>query len=653
MEENQIPQSVFNFTDEAVEYMKKQYSDLKLFSDSSSELPLIPFSKLKDKVFVIPYQQRGYKWTSANVEELLFDLKDFIEDKNGKKRIYCLQPLAVVEDGENRYCVLDGQQRLTTLYLLNIYLYGKAPYSILYDRDTQGRGAMSRTDFLDKVASPSITEEQASENIDFYYIYNAYKHIAAVFKKWAQQSIGKDDKDAIQERIGMFIEAFKELLEAGQDEKSLQVIWYMVNKNKQHETFRNLNSGKIHLTNTELIKALMLNRVSGLPPKEREEAAAIFEQIEQYMQNDQFWYMFNAGELREGQARMDFLFNLVAGCKQNDYEIDARWSFRNYFSNPEKGSLSEKWKQVRHTFLRLKDMYDDIYCYHYIGFLTYNSNTNTLYSTRKLLKLSRESTHSDFVKNLKKDIKTILTQKHCNVRDYTYYSDKKDLRLLFIMHNIESILQKYNTLRNNEQLNLITGFERFPFELLHKQKWDIEHIASNTDSDFKNPEDRESWLKSIKADLGGIYSSDQKIMSLEERYIKTKKKEDFDNLYKAIMCMCEKDIADAIKDTAEDGKDKMQVGNITLLDSHTNRSYHNALFPRKRRYIIVANGLIDKTDDFEENISKVYIPPCTLSVFTKAYNKDGNLSFNAWTQTDADAYTKDIEQKLSYYYTID
>ncbi len=119
------------------------------------------------------------------------------------------------------------------------------------------------------------------------------------------------------------------------------------------------------------------------------------------------------------------------------------------------------------------------------------------------------------------------------------------------------------------------------------------------------------------------------------------------------MCRCEKETADAIKDYSEDGKDKMQVGNITLLDSHTNRSYHNALFPGKRRYIIVANGLIDTTDEFEASISKMYIPPCTLSVFTKAYNKGGDLSLNAWTQSDAEAYTIDMEQKLSYYYTID
>lgn len=70
------------------------------------------------------------------------------------------------------------------------------------------------------------------------------------------------------------------------------------------------------------------------------------------------------------------------------------------------------------------------------------------------------------------------------------------------MHNVETILQKYASLHDNDQLKLRTSFERFPFELLHRQKWDIEHIASNTDADFKTPKDRDSWLESIKADLG-------------------------------------------------------------------------------------------------------------------------------------------------------
>lgn len=616
---------------------------------NQKELPLVPFSELKGKTYVIPFQQRGYKWTSSNVEELLCDLREFIEDANPQKCIYCLQPLAIVSVGENRYTVLDGQQRLTTLYLLYKYLYGESPYEFDYERDIDDDITMSRTTFLATVES--ISEEQASAKIDFFYIHNAYKHIDKVFMDWAKQSANSIEVAAVKVELAKHINMFKTLLE-GNGGKSLHVIWYEVvgDKEKQHEIFSNLNSGKIHLTNTELIKALLLNSVSGLPSKEQNEAAAIFEQIERYMQNDNFWYMFNASELRNGQTRMDFLFNLVANCKQSDYEIDARWSFRNYFSKPEKGSLSDKWKQVRHTFLRLKDMYDDIYCYHYIGFLTYNSNDNTLNSTKEFLALSRKSTHSEFVEKLKLEIKSILRKRHDKITDYTYdKSKKKDLRLLFVMHNVETILQKYASLHGNDKLQLQTGFERFPFELLHKQNWDIEHIASNTDADFKNPEDRESWLESIKADLGDKYPTDR-VGDLELRYNKTKKKDDFNVLYKTIMRKVDDDIADVIKEDGKDGKDKMQVGNITLLDSHTNRSYHNALFPRKRRYVIVANGLMDIEDNYEKNISKLYIPPCTLAVFTKAYNKGADLTLNAWTQPDADAYVADMEQKLSFYY---
>lgn len=299
------------------------------------------------------------------------------------------------------------------------------------------------------------------------------------------------------------------MLERPKDQKSLQVIWYEVERARQYETFRNLNSGKIHLTNTDLIKALLLNRVSGLPQVERMEAAAIFERMERDLQNDHFWYMINGNELREGQTRMDFLFNLVAGCKQSDYDIDSRWSFRNYFNDSKKENLSQKWKAVRHTFLRLKDMYDNIYSYHYIGGLTYNSNRNPINNITRWLALNRELTHSEFINRLRSEIKTILTRKHKAITEYSYYSDKKDLRLLFLMHNIETILQRFEQLHEDERLSLENEYEKFPFELLHRQSWDIEHISSNTDSDFRNSADRKAWLESIKQDLGNEYTKDE------------------------------------------------------------------------------------------------------------------------------------------------
>lgn len=617
-------------------------------SDNNRSLPLKSFSELKGKTFLIPYQQRGYKWTKANVEELLTDLRDFINCADVTKKMYCLQPLAVVDMGKEIYSVIDGQQRLTTLYLLYIYLHGYAPYTIEYERDASTGYHLSRTEFLNKIAS--IDTVQATENIDFYYIHTAYHHISTVFENWAKELCNNENKIDLDSKRVEIKTHFVEMLERRKDEKSVQVIWYEVSEKKQYETFRNLNSGKIHLTNTDLIKALLLNRVSGLPSFERIEAAAIFERMEMEMQNDHFWYMINGNELREGQTRMDFLFNLVSGCRQSDYEIDSRWSFRNYFASSDNGTLSDKWKRVRHTFLRLKDMYDDIYCYHYVGFLTYNSNSNPINSMRELLEQNRKCTHSQFVGKLKERIKRILSNNnHETITDYNYYSSKKDLRLLFLMHNIETVLQRFEQLHSNEQLELEKEYERFPFELLHKQKWDIEHISSNTDSDFRNPTDRKDWLESIKQDLGANYPHGT-VTELEDKYRLSEKRDDFDKLYTTIMRCCDEHTEDAIKDDAPDGKDKMQVGNLTLLDSHTNRSYHNALFPRKRRYIIVTDGLVNKGNDFEKSLKQLYIPPCTRQVFTKAYNKSNKLSFNAWTQTDADMYVKDMEQKLRYYF---
>ena len=68
------------------------------------------------------------------------------------------------------------------------------------------------------------------------------------------------------------------------------------------------------------------------------------------------------------------------------------------------------------------------------------------------------------------------------------------LRRFFLLHNIETILQKYETLKSSKELNLQHEYEQFPFELLHKQSWDIEHITSQTDSKFDNEQDRKDWL---------------------------------------------------------------------------------------------------------------------------------------------------------------
>lgn len=78
--------------------------------------------------FIIEAYQRGYRWSKDEIEHLLNDID---EVPDGQK--YCLQPI-VVKDNNGIYELIDGQQRLTTLYLIMKYLsnYIDISYSIEY-----------------------------------------------------------------------------------------------------------------------------------------------------------------------------------------------------------------------------------------------------------------------------------------------------------------------------------------------------------------------------------------------------------------------------------------------------------------------------------------------------------------------------------------
>ena len=71
--------------------------------------------------FYIPSYQRGYRWSETEVVRLLDDIY-----QNGKKN-YCLQPV-VVRKKEDQYELIDGQQRLTTLYLIYKYMKNVNPF---------------------------------------------------------------------------------------------------------------------------------------------------------------------------------------------------------------------------------------------------------------------------------------------------------------------------------------------------------------------------------------------------------------------------------------------------------------------------------------------------------------------------------------------
>ena len=83
-----------------------------------------PFSvsRVFDETYplVIPRWQRDYSWDPDDqVKVFLEDLTEFFEDaRNEKHRYYLLGQVIVVVNDSDEYEVVDGQQRLTTLFLL-------------------------------------------------------------------------------------------------------------------------------------------------------------------------------------------------------------------------------------------------------------------------------------------------------------------------------------------------------------------------------------------------------------------------------------------------------------------------------------------------------------------------------------------------------
>lgn len=104
----------------------------------------------KDK-YIVPLYQRAYSWKEKEIEQLIDD----IDDSKGK---YYLGSLIVHKNG-NKYEVIDGQQRLTTLFILFEYL-GLSNYGCLSfecrDNSNHTLSHLNKSDLDDSFVELSI-----------------------------------------------------------------------------------------------------------------------------------------------------------------------------------------------------------------------------------------------------------------------------------------------------------------------------------------------------------------------------------------------------------------------------------------------------------------------------------------------------------------
>ncbi len=565
------------------------------------KLDTIPVGSIEGE-FTVPSYQRGYRWGVDEVKMLLDDM-----EANGS-RSYCLQPV-VVKKNEDKYELIDGQQRLTTLFILLQYIKKEykqcigikidIKYSISYDI-TVGLGEY----LLD------IKEELSETDSDYFHIYQAYKTIDEWFR-------GKENG------VKTAGEIYRSLSEY------VKIIWYEIPGDSEDAIglFTRLNIGKIPLTNAELVKAMFLTETnlegSGkdaqleqkLHEARQNEISTQWDMIEKELHDENFWrFLTNSGSERY-KTRIDLVLDLIVGTPG-----DCREKYYTFFQLKEK-KLSEVWQKIQHKFLLLKDWYEDHDFYHKIGYLIaseYEGGT-----LQDIFRLSEGKTKKEFKDELDELIRESI-KIDANYADLDYHNDqhRKKITRLLLLFNVESVYQ------------MDGKTQRFPFHQYKsftsgKVVWSLEHIHAQHSEGLKTKEQWKLWLEMHKDSVKTVAKDKTELIKEMEDAIGRAKLtgEEFEDIYQKILEVL-----------SEKGEMSMHsIANLTLLNTADNAVLSNATFDVKRNEII----RMDKAGQ--------YIPFCTKMVFLKYYTTSEKNQLHFWGREDRMEYIENINRVLGKY----
>ena len=511
------------------------------------------YKKLRDvmeNAYIIRSYQRGYRWDKANVTELLDDifegkligdyegkfdsdkysdvgdilneLKDKIKN-SGIKNEYCLQPLVVkkIDEVRNVYSVIDGQQRLTTLYIILKTLCSissmKFPVNFSIEYDSRG----DSKSFLENLS------EQSEENgIDSAYMLQAY----TTAKSWFVDKIGilkdmiyEDDYNEHEDK-NAYVKHMKKVLF---DETKF--IWDEIDltsneiSKKEKKIFADRNTGRLELTDSELIKSLFMNpqyydkSIANL--KDRQILISeMWDMFENELHVDEFWEFVpvsdNDKTFYEPLTRIDVIFQLLMEKEKVEIKREDRALFkavkawidnrirlstdqttRKNGDEKQRRNLNDvmtsAWRAVCDVFDGIRELYTNNELYNLLSLYKMIQVDSKIVSETYLETLgSDKSKRADVVK------KKIFSELFGNCVEYKVkkvrYPDLDNIRKILYAHNVAVT-------------NTSDPVNRFSFHQFRdiKGNWDVEHIYATNEGYIK----KKAPL-SVKKKLLEMFSSD-------------------------------------------------------------------------------------------------------------------------------------------------
>jgi uncharacterized protein with ParB-like and HNH nuclease domain len=609
------------------------------------DIRFIPLRDIIGKSFRVKDYQRGYKWGEKEILELLNDVYEH-DVRNGK---YCLQPIIVKENNEDGKIItelIDGQQRITSIYLILVFLKNtnEGLFDISYETRVESKEFLStQISALNQFAIKNLPWEDflkiekfgKYDNVDVYHFYKVYNEIY----NWFQN---KKEPDFKRDFYGKILD-------------TVHVIWYDIDKTKNNqnvsiaeEVFLNLNAGKIPLASSELIKALFILECQNNNSKEianlkASELALEWDQIENKLHDDSFWFFICDNDKYNSTAtRIDFILDIVN--KRDIKKDDDLFSYRAYERRfKEKSDLN--WIEVKNTYNKLTEWYENKEIYHFVGFLIVSRIKSLLEIIEKSIGISKSAFKEELIVWIKTEF--ARKKKDENNTEYSIYNLEKlsydesrkecEKALLFI-----NILYYVNNLSNN----------KFPFELYKTETWSVEHINPQNPREFENVSIFKEWLQVNKTYFQKS-TENPIIIQLIDQVSEYFSKIEGDDKRKLTDLKFDKTKMVAIDNLVEAISTDLNlhgISNLALLDKNSNSTLSNKSFLEKRRLILLFDQ--DRNNFNSERLEKkVFVPVCTRNVFAKIYSDTESVSDSFFGKSDMDSYLIFIESQLNSYYS--
>ena len=539
--------------------------------------------------FRVARYQRGYRWGEVEVSRLLDDIW------KSKGQSYSLQPVVVKREGEDAWELIDGQQRLTTLYLIFGYMQRAGlknvgpQYSISYDTRPQSKAYLKDLD-------PVL----AGSNIDFFHLHEAYACIQAWFA----------DKGPTPIKLQKLADdIFRYLCE------SVRVIWYEAPPQLDATTlFTRLNVGRIALTDAELFKALLLARSRGGAgfTDRTHEIAAQWDSIERDLQHPDIWAFVGDEVAAQSPTRITLLLDALAGGPRGR----ARPRFHTFDvlgEKVEQGSPEAVWNEVVQLHALVMGWYENRDQYHKVGYLVAVGQR-----FGDLVALAAGKTKSGFSALLDVEIAESLDLTPSALAALRYGADARKCSRVLLLMNVETVRRMKDS------------SERYSFRIHRQQSWSLEHIHAQQAESLTKADQWKEWLRLHREALVELPAVDEvrrdellrRIDDIEENI----DRQAFQRVAGDVAAMFT--LADV--SAAAAAHSVHALSNLALLASGHNSALNNAVFEVKRRRIL------------ELDRKGGYIPVCTRHVFLKYYTDADAQQIHFWSTQDREAYLQAI-----------